>query len=420
MRRFAIIALSAFLLLCSCSAPADKEFSPLFHTVPSRSLVVARFGHLEHGLGLLLDTTSVFRSLDYGRLGNEEAILSYDFGAALIPLLSIDAGKASADTSSAVARLLAQASGKGLYAFYTADLLAKRAAVLLSTSLTAIREAEEHIRAGVSVMDAHGFSDALSLCGGSALSVIQKNSSCSRWLPADFLRKNVARRDLNSFVAGVSEWTVLDFDSYSFDRVALRFGNDGSKRYLSEMFAGLAAEECKAGAAVPAASDFVLGVAMKDVKLYSDAWQECLDVRADLSKYNGRLAGLRKRCGKNPLVWMKEKDIREIVVARWDGREVQLVRGSSKVRKSEPSDNPYPGFVPALFGDAFRIADESCCASAAGWTAIGSSEDVSAWLEALPDRDSAFTGIPRTAKCYFINDEFSIVADNKKTELHVN
>ena len=419
MRRFAIIALSAFLLLCSCSAPADKEFSPLFHTVPSRSLVVARFGHLEHGLGLLLDTTSVFRSLDYGRLGNEEAILSYDFGAALIPLLSIDAGKASADTSSAVARLLEQASERGLYAFYTADLLPKRAAVLLSTSRTAVDEAAGHIRSGVSVLDAHGFVQAAALVDGSAAWLMLRGDAASRWLPGKLLQKVFARRDLVRFASGVAEWTVFNFPSYSAGKVDLAF-SCGSKKYLADFFGALEAAECKAQAAVPAASDFVLGVAMKDVKLYSDAWQECLDVRADLSKYNGRLAGLRKRCGKNPLAWAKEKDIKEIAVARWDGREVQLVRGSSKVRKSEPSDNPYPGFVPALFGDAFRIADESCCASAAGWTAIGSSEDVSAWLEALPDRDSAFTGIPRTAKCYFINDEFSIVADNKKTELHVN
>lgn len=417
MRRIKIIALASILLF-ACTKPAEREATPLLRTVPSRSLVVAHFGHLGHALELLLDSTSVFRSIDYGRFANEEAILSYDYSAAMIPLLSIDAGRPASDTSAAVGKILEQAEEKGLYAFYTADLLPKRAAVLLSTSKTAVKEAEEHIRAGVSVLDAQGFPGAFALAGSAAGSIILKNASASRWLPADFLRKDVVRKELNRFVAGISEWTVLDFVSYSFDSVTLKFGSDGSIGDLAELFARLEAGDCKAASAVPASSDFVLGLALKDAKAYSELWQECLDVRSDLSKYKGRIAGLRKRCGKNPHTWLSEKNLRELVLVRWEGREVLLLRGG-KVKAAGAAQNPCPGFVPALFGEAFRIADDSFCASASGWSALGSEADVNAWLGSLPSGDSLFRGIPKSAKCYFVNNDFGIVSDNKKTELYV-
>ena len=81
-------------------------------------------------------------------------------------------------------------------------------------------------------------------------------------------------------------------------------------------------------------------------------------------------------------------------------------------------ENPRAGFAPALFGEAFRIADDSCTAAKGGWMAFGSEEDLAAWLDAEKCKDAS--GLPGKAKYYLINDELSIFADAKNIVLDVN
>ena len=66
----------AAVLLISCARVQAPEESALLRTVPSRAVAVMHFSHCERALEFLLDSTSVFRQLDYGRLGDEEMILS--------------------------------------------------------------------------------------------------------------------------------------------------------------------------------------------------------------------------------------------------------------------------------------------------------------------------------------------------------
>jgi len=95
----------AIIILAAISCGGNKttstttvKASDLLCTVPSRSLAVMHFNNTGKALEILLDSTSVFRSIDYGELAESEMVLSYDYGAALIPLLAISTGKTSADT----------------------------------------------------------------------------------------------------------------------------------------------------------------------------------------------------------------------------------------------------------------------------------------------------------------------------------
>ena len=418
MRRIAGITF-LLVLLASCSPKEHNvEISPLLSTVPSRSAAVMHFSRCADALALLLDSTSVFRSLDLGHLGNSEMILSYGYSAGLVPLLALDAGRASSDTSSAAAKLLESAGGKRLKSFYTAELLPKRAVVLLSPSQAAIDEAVQHIRSGSSILDAEGFRKALDLQGNGKGTVFLRNGAAARLVPRDMLNGFFQRRELVSFFSGLAEWTVLNFAGWSREDISVAFQDPGSGRYLSGMFAGLGAGDCTASSAIPDSSEFVLGLCLEDSKAYLQAWEECLDVRAELSRYKGRLASLRKSTGRNPAAWWAEKSPREIVRVRWNGHEALLLRPSKKPKAAGAAENPCPGFVPALLGDAFRIADDGMCASAGGWLVFGSADDVAAWLEA--PKGAVIPGNPRKAKCYLINPGFSLVADSKNTVLNVN
>lgn len=374
------------------------------------------FGNCSKALELLLDSTNVFRSIDYGRFNGSETILSYDYSAGLVPLLCLDAGRSSADTSSAVRSILAQAEEKRLVCAYTANHLQKRAALLLSPSRAMIDEALRHIDTGTSILDAQGFPQATELADGSCGSIFLKNGSASRLLPGKMLAAYFPRKDLVRFFAGAAEWTVLNLGAYSREGIDVRFLRDAGK-YFCKMLSGLEAGESAAQAVIPGDADFVLGLPLKDAKEYLSAWQDCLDARAEISRYKGRLAGLKKSSGKSPETWFTQVCPKELALVRWNGHELLLLRPAKKVKPFSPAANPCSGFLPALLGEAFRIADDSFSASAGGWMAFGSEEDVAAWLEA---EKGGLPGLPRKAKCYLLNDELSIIVEQKNTVLNVH
>ena len=417
MRRVTGI-ICACLLLASCGSKVAGELSALYSAVPSRSVAVMHFSSCEDALGLLLDSTSVFRSLDYGRLGGAETVLSYDYSAGLVPLLILDAGRADADTSAVVRSLLEQAAENKLFSLYSGEMLPRRSVLLLSPSKALIAEAGEHILSESSILDAEGFREAVPLADGGKGSIFLRNSSAMRLIPRKMLKDYFVRNDLARFFSGLCEWTVLNFSTYSREGISVAFREPGSARYLSRLLDALEAGECRASSAVPDSADFILGLCFEDSKSYIQHWEECLDVRADLSRYKGRLVSLRKNYGKAPSVWWAEKAPKELVRVIRDGQEILLLRPGKKPKAAGLSENPCPGFIPALLGGAFRIADDSMCASAGGWTAFGSAEAVAAWLEA--PKGAALPGIPRKAKYYLINPEFSVVADSKNTVLNVN
>lgn len=408
-------AISLFCML-SCSKGGKAELSPLMRTVPSRSVAVMHFDRCDDALALLLDSTSIFRRLDYGRLGSAEAILSYDYSAGLIPLLSIDAGRASEDSSSTVKKVLAQAEENRLRAIYTGGLLPKRAAVLISPSQQMLDEALRHIESGNSILDAQGFVQAAAMSEGGRGCILLKNGSASRLLPRKMLASHFARKDLVRFFAGAAEWTLLEFDSYSRERIGVKFRGDGNRRCLCEMFAPLPAADCGIAAVLPEGASLVMGLPLKSAKDYLAAWQDCLDRRAELSKYRGHLAALKKAAGKSPETWFAELSPKEVALVRWDSHELLLLRPQKKARNAGIGENARAGFIPALLGEAFRIADDSCCAAQGGWMAFGSEEDLAAWLDA----EKGAAGLPGKAKCYLITDELSIVADAKNIVLNVN
>ena len=418
MKTGAIASAIALFCVLSCSTGGNAELSPLMRTVPSRSVAVMHFDRCDDALALLLDSTNIFRRLDYGRLGNSEIILSYDFSAGLIPMLSIDAGRASRDSSSTVKKVLAEAEENGLRAIYTGGILPKRAAVLISPSQQMLDEALRHIESGSSILDARGFAEAAAMSDGGRGCILLKNGSASRLLPKKMLAAHFARKNLVRFFAGAAEWTLLEFDSYSNEGIEVKFRGDGNRKYLCEIFAALPVADCRIATVLPQDASLVMGLPLKNAKDYLAAWQDCLDRRAELSRYRGHLAALKKTAGKNPETWFAEVSPKEVALVKWDSHELLLLRPQKKARTSGVGENTRAGFIPALLGEAFRIEDDSCCAAQGGWLAFGSDADLTAWLEA--EKYASAVGLPAKAKYYFVTEEVSVFADSKKIVLDVN
>ena len=110
-----------------------------------------------------------------------------------------------------------------------------------------------------------------------------------------------------------------------------------------------------------------------------------------------------------------EVDARDVSAV---SRAIGLLLRSGRKLKGGPAENPCPGFIPAIFGDIFRIADDSCISPWEGWVLFGSEDDIAAWKDAA--RSGAFRSIPRSAKFYMKNDALCLAADGKNILLNVN
>ena len=371
---------SAILMMVSCGDGGRDGRSDLLLTVPSRSVAVMQFRHCGDALRFLTDSLSVFRKLDLRRLEHAQMVLSYDYSARLIPLLAIDAGRASDDTSSVVAGIIGQAEELGLCCSYTGKALHGRAALLLSPSRASILEAEEHIRAGASIMDARAFPEAVSSWSGEGL-VILRGGKAARWLPASVLSGVVPRRKLISFLDEIAEWTVFDLPSCEWKDASVRFITGGREDYLGTWMPGGQGTSSRIREIFPEGTSLVLDLPLKSWKDWYASYRGFLDSRARLARHDSMLASLKTVSGTAPVKWMEQIDPQEIALVRWDACELLLVRTRKKAREASSGDNPYRGFVPAVFGKAFETTDDSFMGRSGNWIAMGSPEAVGLFLE---------------------------------------
>lgn len=393
LRKTYIFLLAAFLA-CACGKSLEHSVSELYYSVPSRSMTVARFAECSKGLPMLLDSSSVFLRLDYGKLGRNEAILSTVYNSGVVPLLCVRCGKAAADTSEAAAKLIASAGQNKVNTCYIGNFLDRHAILMLSPSQTMIDEARSHIERGASVMEAPGFGQAVMLDKGSAASLILRNQSARRWLGAKLPAGFPDRKRVAPFLGRLAEWTVLNASGYDRKDVSVSFSNaslaeeSGAGRYYSNFLASLQDGKTSLRDCLPANSDFVVDVLLPSAKAYADAYGTYLDANADLVMYKSSQAALKSSFGKAPSAWMAETDPRELVLLNWEGRELLLVLGSAPgdVGEDGVGRNPYPGYIPAIFGEAFRIKDDGFMTISGKWTLYGSREDLLAWVEAEKPR----------------------------------
>ena len=374
------------MLLCSlalagavsCSqGEAASEASRLLRTVPSRSVEVMCFRNGGKALAMLLDSSSVFRRIELGRLSDHEIVLSYDYSSTLVPLLGIDAGRSAGDTSEAAKGVIAQLGGLGLHHSYVVDTVQKRAALLVSPSTAAISEALTHIASGASILDAPDFGEAVREAGGGEGYVIVRNSAAAHLLPADFLKGKVDRKALSSFLSGACEWTVINFQSYRTQNIRLRPCGISDKRWFLSVPAQMKGSSSKLSGILPASADFVVDLPLSDWKAWYSARCEWLDARSVLARHKRSCDALKSSAGLAPADWAASLNPEEIALVCWEGRKALLIRTRARL-SGGLEDNRFAGFPAAVFGSVFSLDDESSCCSHGGWLLIGGKDDIAA------------------------------------------
>lgn len=387
-----IIALLAALpLLFACGNPAPKtgdmrRVPELLAAVPSDALAVICYDRLEEGLPLL-DSTSVLHKLNLTAFKQSQMALSLCYNGSLVPVLALDAGRAEADSASAVSALLAQASVLKLQAQYVRpDAETKRRGFVLITpsdaQLTAVRR---HLTEHTSILDAPGFRQALAAAAGRDFVAFRGGGAPERLAPKSWLRDFFPRRPLTRFLGSVANWTVLTPAAGGFDVVPVCEQDDA---FYANILGLLPPGDSRLGAILPGDTRFALAlpVSLPQTREAVDRWQ---DASVRLTVYQKRLEALRRESGKDPLKWELEQSVREVALVHFGGGAVALVRPAKPATERELHENPWRGFLPALYGDAFALADDSCTASSRGWQIYGSQEAVSAFIEAARPAEAA-------------------------------
>ena len=369
----------ALLAVLSCSQPSvEKHVPELLNFIPSDAVAVASYDRVCDVL-TLVDSSSVLRNINFGRLRNSKAALSFCYTTSLVPVLALDTGKAESDTTAAIASILAQADTLGLRADYIHDASqsGRRGALVITTSATELNSVQRHYDGNASILDAPSFSEALEKCITAKNWVIFRNSGADKYIPRSFLMNYVPRREFIAFMQKCADWTTVahqEKGKYIMDAVCGDFDT-----YYAKVLAAQPYSQSKLGSLLPRSTEFAIDLPISNPE-FRDAYEHYLDACVKLEKYESRFTELKKESGKSPLDWEKELDIREVAVVKWNNRAVSLVKAGRGDRTQEAAPNPWRGFLPALYGSAFSIPDDSSYACSEGWYIFGGEEDLEAFL----------------------------------------
>ena len=419
VRKFiSVVATLALGLVCGCGGKADIDSAPLL-AIPSRAVAVAHFTRVDKALPLLVDSTSRLRAIDYGSLHNSEMAFCYLYSASLVPVLVIDAGHADADTSHQVEKILQQAAEAGIASAYTGDKLKKRSLLILSTSQAEVNESLLHLEEHTSILDAPGFRQAIERAEGKAGVVIMRGTGTRRWLPKSFLSDVYQRFPLIKFIESFSEWTAGVFDSYDASELELQYLPDPLFGHFSSVLENIGGGESKLAGVLPKDFSFAMDMPVADFASWQSAYQKYLDVKALLPRNKKTQAIIKESCGITPVQWVKNNKIKEVALVRFGESMIILARCGKKLKQQGiVKDNDCPGAVPVLFGDAFRLEDQSRALPCGHWLVIGSEEALQAFIAA----DKGVKGCPIPKKdCKFAvcTPQWQIADSGDKIKLNI-
>ncbi|MBR4809086.1 MAG: hypothetical protein IK031_02255 [Bacteroidales bacterium] len=355
-----VLGISLGFVSCGSGDSATSAEAPeLLKAVPSDALAAGIFGRLDRGLERMTDSTSILRSIDYGRLGRARTVIALCDVSSLVPLVIIEAGKASPDTLAAAESVMVQADSLRLSRMHAT--LDGHNVLLLSPSETVITIAGRHLQSGSSILDAPDFDRvAAALHGGDQ--TVYRSRGASK-LFADRFQGSM-RAPVLSFIRDASEWMVASDD-------AVVTVQPETEKYFCNFCSSLEAAPSRFGAVVPEGAEFCIDIPVASVKDYRSAYELWLDARVALESYNARLSRLGKAGGKDPRVWEKELDVREVAMADYPFGRLNFLRVKDKAKTDGVVVNPWTGYVQALYGNAFNPAD-SCMMRSGNWIISGS------------------------------------------------
>lgn len=378
-----VLVLAVTALLAGCAgrhADSGGELpgtAALMRAVPSDAFSVMAAAHAAD-LMELLDSTDALRELDLGRVSRRRAVLSSNYDGRVERLLVLEV----AGDTTFVPDLSCLGSAARMSLSPDSQLL------LISESANLLGAALRHLRAGSSILEAPGFTDALRAAGHEPC-LILKNAGVDRW-PVTFPQiPGLTPRQLLNFVRNATRWTVVLPELNHRGQLRVLPVQEEKDTYYMAAFGSLDASSSQLPAILPAETDFAVSLPLSKAEDYLEARERWLDANMQLVRYNKALDELRKKTRSNPRSWILSQGIRELALVRWDGSEILAYRTDRRARTIETGPNPAPDYFWMLFGNLFDLPDESTCCTFGKWTLVGSVADLEKFVTCESRLESA-------------------------------
>lgn len=381
---------------------------PVVAAVPSDAMALAVFESAETGVERLLDSTSFWGAFVYetkkspvfkyltgieplvGRL--PMAVSLHNCGST-VPIVILDAGKNSNDSTRFVLSVLEAAEDAGLTAIY--HRFGDRSYIISSSSEVLVASSRTHIDDGMSILENESFCSCASMTSGSVVAFFA-NSYASKLLPAYFTKKVSAQADK---VKHYASWTAFYETDHSERKVALNMANSLGQNSYVKSFDGLAPSDCKFAEAAPSVTAFAMSIPFASVEDYVEIYDRHLDATTKMSAVRAQRKKLADASGVKPIDWAKALDVKEVAKVQWYRGEELLEacmlrvgqRGCSYIFKGldgvdeknytpEAHHYEFSGFANALFGDDYAVASDSFFAYRDGWLISGQEEAIKDYL----------------------------------------
>lgn len=390
----------------------DQERYLLLPAVPADASLVATLSDISDAVNGPLRgfpfpdaLAEKFNAGEFADLSSSRLVISLHYGGKINPLYIIDAGKTATQPSESASALMQFAESKGMSAAYVdcASLvdekhsLSKRSVIIISEAETLVKSSQRHLGQSVSVMNATGFADASQSVEGSDL-VFIANQNAKVLMPMAFAK---SRSVHNPFIADLAQWTVAQIGktdrSGSYATLSAIYADDASD--FMTVLENTEPAVSKISQMLPSFTVSAVSLPMKDRESYIDAYQSFMDSKQALQTYRKKQRELTSRAGISPEDFVERLDIREVAKASFVlgkslaevnllkvGREDTLIfvgTDNKSFKDYTPSTHawPYASFASSVFGDMFRLKDESCFTYMNGWIVSGSMEAVQTYVE---------------------------------------
>ena len=401
-----IVAVAAAVAILYHDGGKDRPLRSRFQllqAIPSNAVMVVSLTELDDvcmpAFAGFDFTAALAGNMSEGRfetLAKLPMALSLHYSGKLTPLYLFDTGAASPDPSSDAAALMELGRKAGLSVSHVDcsvimdgyEGLATRSIVIMAETESLVKSSLRHLEQSLSVMEAPGFKEASRLAQGPDV-IFLPYSQIRPMFTNVFARKHSS---LASFVGTFGEWAVFSISSGPSSPVQLKglhMYEDDASEFMT-VLENISPAVSSVSSVLPSYTEFALSFPLADGEAYAEAYQSYLDSKQLLSSYNHRQTQLKKKHRLSPQDLYRRLGVKEVASAVFGTSDrmhrVNLVKCSNKdtvvfrgtdvktFKGYTPQLHSYafPSYLAAMFGDYFRLEDESCFTYVDGWLVTGS------------------------------------------------
>ena len=391
------VPLDAALILCASST--EEAVSSL----TNKSLVLNNLFNNASGKGFN-DFLLRLKSSEEKSRKSHETIVSMHYSGDFVPLMIMDAGSSSKDTSAYVKSIIGAAEASGLSARFlepssvSGTKLSGARILLVSPSETLLAASQRHFEEEVSILEKASFSAAAEYANGRN-AIFISHDYAGKLLKAASLQ---AYAGYSGFLSSLAEWTALEVEPSGEENFVLKGQTFSSQSFsfyrnvLSSSAPGVA----KFSEILPDSTMSAVSICTDDILSYIGSYEKFIDASGKLDKYRHTSKLLKEKSGIEPSKWAERLDIKEvckaIVVAGGKEHLLLFIRPAKedasillkgtdlsilKDAKGKILPFAYKSFASAVFGNFMSLEDESSFILINNWIVIGNESYLLAFAE---------------------------------------